>query len=860
MKIYQGKLNIGKLKKSNLIIDWDYLSKNYGLRRESEILDNAIGKLLLLLAGIGFFVIAVYYLINHENPLAAVWQIKGMPEAVFWGFYLMFVYAFYLLRNRERYTDSLKVQNLEKLRRHLRDPNFAGDIDLTIYFSNDMLNIFDDLLRTDGHYFLETILKKLLKFPSIKLAVPRLGINTGIITDYLKTMGMDLNSHIDEWMYPIILNAFIIALQNNFEKIDEMAVFIYLCRVPLRQVLLKNEVSEKDIIAFEAWVKNVRDTRRFAKMYKVKSALKPVSTVNRAFTSRYSPTLIRFSRDYTAEVIKQDFVYSIGREAELNKIMELTESGDKSAILIVGAPGVGKTTFLKSLAVRMVVEDVPQILRDKRLVGFDFTRAFAMANTIEVFKRRFESVMEEVSGAKNIILVIDDLHQLINIRPEYAAEVVGILSKAIDTYNIRLICTATPEGFSKYIKPQQTLISMFDVVDMPEPKDEIAMQILLDELPTIEAKYKIKVEFEAIQKAIKLSHKFAFERVLPDKALDLLEEACVRATNEKLQFVSEQQVDELVSEKVGVNVGVVSSDEAKSLIGLEEKLHSRVVGQEDAVAAVASAMRRSRTGLTSDKRPIASFLFFGPTGVGKTELAKAVAATYYGDEKLMIRIDMSEYQEEQNVGRLIGEAGDNSFQGGYLTEAVRQRPFSLILLDEIEKANPKVLDLFLQILDEGQVTDGMGRKIEFKNTIIIATSNVASKEIADAVTQGMSYQKVLEQVMPKLRTYLRIEFINRFDKVVMFRPLTRIDILKISNLMLDKVKSRMAENEIQLVYSKEVVEEVARLGYDPIYGARELNRVIQDKVEDEIARAMLEKGVKAGGSVIMNKINEIITK
>jgi ATP-dependent Clp protease ATP-binding subunit ClpC len=860
MSSFKEKERVGEIKGVPIYIDWAYLRENYGLRRESEILDKAIGQFLISISVVGFIILIAFSIVQAENLLILIQKINNLYSILFWGFYAIFIYAFYLLRNPERFFDSLKMQNLERLRKSLKRGDKIEGIELSSYFSNSMLNVLDDLLKTDGHYFLEKLLAELLKFDSINTAIPRLGIKVDLFQTYGKTLGMELNSHVDEWLTPLVLNSFMIALENNFEKIDEVAIFIYLCKIPFRNMLMKNEVSEKEIEALQMWVKNVRDMARFEKMYKIKSALKPVSTVNRAFTSRYSPTLIKFSRDYTAEVAKGDFTYSIGREEELSKLIENLQSGDKSAIIILGSPGVGKTTFLKSLAVRMVVEDVPEVLKDMRLVGFDFTRAFAMSNTIEIFKKRLQSVMEEVVAAKNIVLVIDDLYQLVNIRPEYSSEIVGILSQTIDKYAIRLVCTSTPEGHSKYIKPQDSLVSLFDTVDMNEPSDEITTQIILDELPKIETKYKVKVEFDTIRKTIRLSHKFDFERVLPDKALDLLEEACVRAVNEKQTVVTEKHIDELVSEKVGVNVGVVDSDEAKSLINLESKLHSRVIGQQDAVVAVASAIRRSRTGLTSSKRPIASLLFFGPTGVGKTELAKALAASYYGDEKDMIRIDMSEYQEEENLARLIGQNEGDDFKGGYLTEAVREHPFSLVLLDEIEKANPKVLDLFLQILDEGSVTDGMGRKIEFQNTIIIATSNVASKEIADLISKGKNYREVLEDVMPKLRKYLRVEFINRFDKVIMFKPLSKIDILQVTALMLNKVKNKLSESDIQLNFGPELVEQVARLGYNPIYGARELNRVIQDNVEDKIATTILEKNLKAGAIILINNLENIEVK
>ena len=855
---YKGRQIVGKIKETDLVLDWNFLRGNYGLRRETEQLDNAIGRLLITIGVIGVFAITVFYINNRVNPISVIWDLKSLPNILFWASYLVLVYSFFLMRNRERFWDTLKMQNLEKLRKQIESGSKVEEIDLALYFSNNLLNLFDDILKTDGSYFLEEVIKRLLLFDTIKEAIPRMGLTVDKFQNISSTLGVNLNTHMDQWIVPLFLNGFTIALDNNFEKVDEIALFTYLCKVPLQADLLKNDISENDIEALELWVKNVKDMQRFAKMYKLKSALKPISTVNRAFTSRYSPTLIRFSRDYTREVIREDFIYSMGREDEVNKLIEMLESGLKKAVLIIGAPGVGKTTFLKSLAVRMVVEDVPPVLRDKRLVGFDFTRAFAMSKSIEVFKGRFENVLEEVEGAKNIILVIDDLYQLVNIRPEYTAEVIGILAKAMDTYNLRLVCTTTPEGYSKHIKPQQALVSMFDTMEMAEPSDEVALQILLDELPDIEKRYNVEVGFEALQKVIKLSHKFAFERVLPDKALDLIEEACVRAVNEKLKFVTVKHVDELVSEKVGVNVGVVNSDEAKSLIGMEQKLHKRVIGQEEAVMAVAAAMRRSRTGLTSDKRPIASFLFFGPTGVGKTELSKAVAAVYYGDEKMMIRLDMSEYQEEQNVSRLIGKAEGEKFEGGYLTEAVRQKPFSLILLDEIEKANPRVLDLFLQILDEGTITDGMGRKITFKNTIIIATSNVASREIADAMDKGEKYGAVLEKIMPQLRKFLRVEFLNRFDKVVMFRPLTMIDVTRIASIMMDKVKAKLSEQGIQLVYSKELLEEVSKLGYNKVYGARELQRVIQDNVEDKIATIMLEKNIKSGGVIEFTNLNKIV--
>ena len=348
---------------------------------------------------------------------------------------------------------------------------------------------------------------------------------------------------------------------------------------------------------------------------------------------------------------------------------------------------------------------------------------------------------------------------------------------------------------------------------------------------------------------------------MPDKGIDLLEEACVSARSTGLKFIDANTVDQLLTQKIGVNVGSISSNESENLLRLADEMHKRVVGQDEAINAVSSAIKRSRSGLTSTKRPIASFMFFGPTGVGKTEVAKTLADVYYGDEKFMIRVDMSEYQEQENLNRLIGYTDEQgNFIGGFLTESVRAKPFSLVLLDEIEKANKKVLDLFLQVLDEGTLNDGMGRKVDFTNTIIIMTSNVGSSKIAELVLKGEKYHEVEKEVMTELRNFFRIEFLNRFDKLIMFKPLTKIEVEQVVEIMLRNIKKNLLLKGINVVWNDQTREELAVAGFSPMYGARELRRVLQEQVEDKLADLIIKGQLKSGQEAVFNGlvVNNIV--
>lgn len=858
MKVLRGLQKLGNLRTSTIVIDWTYLLQDRGLRKETDDLQKTIGMVLRIFSVAGILALSVFDLSLGKLVFVEVIDVDRPADIAFWLMSFVLVYTTYLLRDRTKFFDTVDIKKLDSLREDDKEKRLPQEIELTDYFDYDILNIFDDLLRENDREFLVRLTDKLVQLPKVKALILRLGLESHQMDEIMKKTYHEMNTSVDTWLHRIIFESFVLAYKNNFETIDEQVVFLSICLIPLKDILIEYKVMPNEVKGLQLWAKNEAKKRRYIRLWKETASLKPRTTVNRAYTSIMASTLEKFKRDFTLEVLMGQFTLSIAREKELENLIRVLQQGEKGAVLLVGDPGVGKTTIIKSLAVRMIVEDVPKELYDKRLIAFDFNKAYATSSSIDRFRGLLSDVFEEVERSNNIILVLDDFDQIVNVREEVASEVINLIVQAISKFNLRIIATSSKNGYLESIKPVKSLVSLFDIIEINEPSDDVAMQILIDSVPVLEREHKIRLSFDALRRAISLSHKYDFDRVLPDKAIDLVEEACVYAQSRGLKFVSESDMEELVSKKVGVKVGALDNEEKGKLAKLEEEMHRKVVGQEQAISAIANALRRSRAGLTSGNRPVASFLFFGPTGVGKTEVAKTLASTYFGDEKLMIRIDMSEYQEEDNLKRLIGYRDGNDFFGGYLTEAVREKPFSLILLDEIEKANPKVLDLFLQILDEGAATDGIGRKVNFTNTIIIATSNAGSKKLAALAESGESYEVAYQKVMPELRSVFRVEFLNRFDQVIMFKPLLEAQIEEIAGLMLHKLSQRLYEKGIMIDFSHNVLRELAKLGYNPVYGARELRRVIQENVEDKVANLIVNGELDAGKKLMINSLSDMV--
>lgn len=634
-------------------------------------------------------------------------------------------------------------------------------------------------------------------------------------------------------------------------------------------------------------------------------------------------TLDQFSRDLNAAAQDGQLDPVIGRKKEIQRVIQILSRRTKNNPVLIGEPGVGKTAIAEGLAQLIVAGDVPEDLRDKRIVSLDLTGMLAGTKYRGDFEERIKAALQEAHKAGNVILFIDELHTIIGAgAAEGAIDAANIIKPALGRGEIQVIGATTLNEYRKYIEKDAALERRFQPVMVDEPSAEESIEIIKGLRDKYEAHHKLTITDEAIEAAVTMSGRYINDRYLPDKAIDLMDEACSRVRMKTLTPPNdlkdiEKRIDALVNEKeaaikaqdfeqaaklrdqekeqrdeldaarkkwdekrtgqsngrrvvaediaevvsgwTGIPVTSLTQTESERLLKMEEILHKRVIGQDEAVSAVSRAIRRGRVGLKDPKRPVGSFLFLGPTGVGKTELCKALAEAVFGDESAMIRIDMSEYMEKHTVSKLIGSPpGYIGYdEGGQLTEKVRRKPYSVILFDEIEKAHEDVFNIMLQIMDDGVLTDSQGRKVDFKNTIIVMTSNVGARNITDKQkklgfsgseeSDGVkSVEEIRELVMKDLRNTFRPEFLNRIDDTVVFSQLTREDIRQIASHMIATVEARLKNLGIHLEVTDKALDKLAEQGFDPVFGARPLRRTIQSVVEDQVAEKMLNGSLKDG--------------
>ena len=635
-----------------------------------------------------------------------------------------------------------------------------------------------------------------------------------------------------------------------------------------------------------------------------------------------TPTLDKLARDMTQMARDGKLDPVIGRDNELRRVEQILSRRTKNNPVLIGEPGVGKTAIAEELARRMANNEVPEDLAQKRLMMLDMGSLVAGTKYRGEFEDRLKKVIDEIQKDGHVILFIDELHTLIGAGgAEGAIDASNILKPALARGDLQTIGATTLDEYQKYIESDAALERRFATVQIEEPTENIALQILNGLRPKYEEHHHVKIDDDALKQAVKLSSRYITDRYLPDKAIDLIDEASsmvridaeekgnhqpslttklVQLRQQKEAAIENQDFDQaanlrqeeltlkakvdeqqkkaekqsaqrklhttgedvakIVAEWTGVPLTQLKKSESERLVNLEKVLHNRVIGQNEAVSVVAKAIRRARSGLKDPQRPIGSFMFLGPTGVGKTELAKALAAAMFGSEDNMIRIDMSEYMEKYSTSRLIGAApGYVGYdEGGQLTEKVRQHPYSVVLLDEAEKAHPDVCHLLLQVLDDGYLTDAKGRKVDFRNTIIIMTSNLGATQLQDEKEVGFGardvsqdYQAMASAIRQQLKLHFRPEFLNRIDETIIFHSLQKDELHQIVKLMVAQLRARVAEQGINLKVTPAAIDVVATKGYNPAYGARPLRRALQDLIEDPLSTALLSGNVKTGDNVVV---------
>ncbi|MBU1613129.1 ATP-dependent Clp protease ATP-binding subunit, partial [Patescibacteria group bacterium] len=580
--------------------------------------------------------------------------------------------------------------------------------------------------------------------------------------------------------------------------------------------------------------------------------------MDKAMTALATPYLNQFSEDLTLMAQFNHFDPCVARETEQEEVFRIVEGGGQN-VLLVGDHGTGKRSIIQGIAQKMVEEDVPARLQDKRFVQLSVSSLLAGTTPAGAMERLIH-MMNEIARARNVILFINNLHELAGVAAggEHSSlDVADTLADYLKGNRFLTFATTTDESYAQVVV-NSPLGNVFSKVEVKEMNENQAIQVLESKAGMLEYKQNIFLSYDAVEKAVKLSKRFLHDIYLPGSALEVMSEAAAYGRNQRgaNTLIMGEDVSAVIAEKTKIPVTTVSSDESSKLLVLEKEMHKRVIGQDEAVNLVANALRRARAEIRSTTRPIANFLFMGPTGVGKTELAKTIATVYFGGENRMIRLDMSEYQDKASIYRLIGAPGEKGT--GILTEAVRRNPFSLVLLDEIEKADKDIINLFLQVMDDGRLTDSTGRVVDFTSVILVTTSNAGTSYVQEQLRAGIPSDSIKEKLLHgELQQYFRPEFLNRFDGIVLFKALEREDIKKIAALMLKRLAKDLEAKGMELVVEDSAIDFLADVGFDKEFGARPMRRAIQEKIENRLAELLLAGKLKRKDKIVLGRGGEI---
>ncbi len=716
--------------------------------------------------------------------------------------------------------------------------------------------------------------EKLLKTPEVQnilkyLEIDQSSVLSKLVTDQQKTDQPTTENRQPKTDNSIVYQqAFSLAKKSGSTYIGPRHFFVAMIKntFGIDEILLKNNLEMSDFELVLTYMEKKRLKWRLVYLWNDDFAIHHLKGVNRGWLGSPTPNLDLFSNDLTRMAGKVGYPDFIGRETTVSEIINILSQENARNVILVAPPGSGKSALVNFLAKRIVSGDAPATLAIKRIVSLDLTKLMSGIESQGQLAERVKSIFEDITYTQNVILVVEEIHNLGIGEAGAMFNLYSLMLPYIESFNIQFIGTTEPENYTRIIEKQGAFARLFTKVVLPPATDIETMQILEDKSIDIEKNRKIRVSYLAIKKAVELSSKYIKDKVLPDSALSILQQA---ETNPINGWVTTKSVEGVVESLTNIPVEETTSEQKTKLLNLEEEIHRRLIDQEEAVKAVSDTLRRASTGLREEKRPIGSFLFVGPTGVGKTELAKILADIYFaGHETVTLnevkgispeldpsarpqddreggvftRFDMSEYQTPESVNRLIGGTGEP----GELTEAVRNKPYCLLLLDEFEKADPKILTLFLQVLEDGRLTDGEGKTIDFTSTIIIATSNVGSLTIVNGLQSGKSLQELEQPISQELLQTFKPELINRFDKVVLFKPLSQEHLQLIVTLKLRELQTQMKQKGYLVEFDDSLIKELAQKGFDPVLGARPMRRLVQDTLESNLSKLILENKLEKG--------------
>lgn len=833
--------------------------------------------------GIGSLVYALYQLHLLGETVLALPGHLSIATLVFWSSLLVDGYLYYMFQRDmaefKRITlppyalsRNERDQQLDPVTWHdIARMNRQQFVDISTVFSQQGLLLIDrgwHLAARYGQHPVQPIhlLIASLTFEQVGMVVHRLAIPIDklkaaiahALQKYSSKKG--IQPVFNDALYHLLFDAYRIAAQNRRNMVDVIEIFeaLIVAKGDAQDIFYELGVEPETLQNVIAWVNVKKLLRERWSRFRKKAAFRSRGTMNKAMTAIATPMLDALSQDLTILAQYGYLMPCIGREKEMDDAFRIMESGARRNVMFVGFPGVGRTTIAEGIAQRIVEDNVPTFLHDKRLVSLSVAKLVSGVSPSEA-QQRLLIALNEIRRSGNIVLFISDIHVMTGITAggQGSIDLAGVLAQTLNRSGLLCIATTTPQDYRRYIESTSALTDVFERVNVDEATGNEAIQIIQAKSGATEYQQGVYFSYAAIERIVAYAQRYIHDRYLPDKAIELMQQVAgfTKNTKGKGATVTAGDVATVVSQKTGIPLTDITTDESKKLLALEETMHTFVIGQEEAVSMVATSIRRARAELRDQSRPIVNLLFLGPTGVGKTELAKTVARVYFGAEDTMIRLDMSEYQDKTSLNRLIGAPPgfEGSDQGGYLTEAIRKNPFSLVLLDELEKAHPDILNVFLQVMDDGRLTDTQGRTVDFTNAIIIATSNAGTSVIQDLHKKGMSAEEIRGVLAEQeLQKYFRPEFLNRFDGVIVFKPLTLDQVKQIAKLLLREVEQAMEDKGVALQVTDAAIDELAHEGFDPLYGARPLRRVIQKRVQDPLANFILTNSVARRDAIVVD--------